>query len=195
MFFFKENKKNYENNKIFLPTRSIYAVTFMKNTNGNDVIAVISGKQKHVRLHQLPSLEGPDSEVIKIDETRGSMMITSGAAFTSRSRAEMVEIAENGGGETFELAKNQLAMAKKWALAVMLQKTKVFLYDISFKTVAKGPTRTDISQNVEVKVINRIESPYPVTSMQIHDGRLILGHQASFCLYLWGGENLFFYFT
>lgn len=158
----------------------------MKNTNGNDVIAVISGKQKHVRLHQLPSLEGPDSEVIKIDETRGSLMLTSGAAFTSRARSEMVEIAENGGVDTFELAKNQLSMAKKWALAVMLHKNKVFLYDISFKTVHKGPTGTNISQSVEVKVINRISSEIPVTSMQIHDGRLILGHQASFCLYAWG---------
>ena len=171
--------------------RQVYALTFMKNTNGSDVIAVISGRQKHVRLHQLPSLDGPDKEVIKIDETKGSMMITSGAAFTSRSRSEMVRIAENGGVESYELAKSQLTMAKKWALAVMLHKTKVFLYDISYRTIHKGDLGSYIDQNIEVKVINRISSEYPVTSMQILDGRLVLGHQASFCLYAIYDKEIF----
>ena len=110
-------------------------------------------------------------------------MICSGAAFASKKREEMVQAAENASGlnggqsiEANDLARSQLFMAKKWALAVVMKKA-CFVYDITFSLDRLGNSK------ITVKKLNQLSLDRSVSYAEIHDGRLILGHQASFVSY------------
>nr|XP_009860020.1 serine/threonine-protein kinase MRCK alpha isoform X1 [Ciona intestinalis]XP_026692048.1 serine/threonine-protein kinase MRCK alpha isoform X1 [Ciona intestinalis] len=55
--------------------KKIYAIEVIPQ---EDMIAVISGRNRHIRLHSLSSLEGGDGEAIKIEESKGCNAVTSG---------------------------------------------------------------------------------------------------------------------
>lgn len=56
--------------------KKIYAIELLPN---EDMIAVISGRNRHIRLHPISTLDGSDGEAIKIEETKGCTLIASGA--------------------------------------------------------------------------------------------------------------------
>nr|CAB3229242.1 serine/threonine-protein kinase MRCK alpha [Phallusia mammillata] len=56
--------------------KKIYAIEVLRN---EDMIAVVSGRNRHIRLHTITALDGSDAEAIKIEETKGCTVLASGA--------------------------------------------------------------------------------------------------------------------
>ncbi|XP_076803724.1 serine/threonine-protein kinase MRCK alpha-like isoform X2 [Clavelina lepadiformis] len=57
-------------------TKKVYAVELLPQ---EDMIAVISGRNRHIRLHHISALDGAEMEPIKIEEAKGCTLLTSGA--------------------------------------------------------------------------------------------------------------------
>uniref|UniRef100_H2Z2Y1 non-specific serine/threonine protein kinase n=1 Tax=Ciona savignyi TaxID=51511 RepID=H2Z2Y1_CIOSA len=55
--------------------KKIYAIEVIPQ---EDLIAVISGRNRHIRLHPISALDTPDVDAIKIEESKGCTALTSG---------------------------------------------------------------------------------------------------------------------
>lgn len=164
-----------EVNLVYESKRPTYAIELVKNTGGRDLLAVISGKQRYVRLHCTSTLDGNEHEVIKIDETKNAQFLTAGPQFSEQRRDQMISAAQQAADPS--MIQSQLSVARKYALAVVFRRT-IYVYEISFASSIRAE-----KHKVQVKKITNLQLDKTITWARLHDGLILVGHQGSVCTY------------